>query len=247
MLNGNTIATLQVLKRETMKRIVQNKNRFTYFWRQSILLKMNYLPLISTVAILNLLAVMSPGPDFVITVKNSIRYSRRSGIFTSMGIGLGLCIHLSYCAAGIGFIISKSIILFSIIKLLGAGYLIYIGISSILTKGQEAEITEEKTSDDLTRVQAFRTGFFTNVLNPKVTLFILSLFTLVIGPATPAYVIFIISVIIILTAVIWFTIVSIFFTQLSVQRVFYKYENIINRFLGGLLVLLGVKIALSIR
>jgi RhtB (resistance to homoserine/threonine) family protein len=208
---------------------------------------MEYLPLIGTVAILNLLAVISPGPDFVITVKNSIRYSRRSGIYTSLGIGLGLCIHLSYCAAGIGFIISKSIILFSIIKFLGAGYLIYIGISSILSKGQKPEITEEKTGDDLTRWQAFRTGFFTNVLNPKVTLFILSLFTLVIGPATPAYVILIISIIIILTAITWFTIVSIFFTQISVQRVFYKFENTINRFLGGLLVLLGIKIALSLR
>lgn len=208
---------------------------------------MEYLPLIGTVTILNLLAVMSPGPDFVITVKNSIRYSRRSGIFTSLGIGLGICIHLSYCAAGIGFIISKSIVLFSIIKLLGAGYLIFIGISSILAKGQEREITDEKTSDDLTRLQAFRTGFFTNVLNPKVTLFILSLFTLIIGPATPAYVIFIISIIIVLTAITWFIIVSIFFTQLRVQRIFYKYENIINRFLGGLLVLLGIKIALSVR
>lgn len=208
---------------------------------------MEYLPLIGTVTILNLLAVMSPGPDFVITVKNSIRYSRRSGIYTSLGIGLGLCIHLSYCAAGIGFIISKSIILFSIIKLLGAGYLIYIGISSILAKGSKPEITDEKTGDDLTRLQAFKTGFFTNVLNPKVTLFILSLFTLVIGPATPAYVILIISAIIILTALTWFTIVSIFFTHLSVQRVFYKFENTINRFLGGLLVLLGIKIALSVR
>lgn len=208
---------------------------------------MEYLPLIGTVAILNLLAVMSPGPDFVITVKNSIRYSRRSGIYTSLGIGLGLCIHLSYCAAGIGFIISKSIILFSIIKLLGAGYLIYIGISSILAKGSKPEITDEQTGDDLTRLQAFKTGFFTNVLNPKVTLFILSLFTLVIGPATPAYVILIISAIIILTAFSWFTIVSIFFTQLSVQRAFYKFEYTINRFLGGLLVLLGIKIALSVR
>lgn len=208
---------------------------------------MEYLPLIGTVAILNLLAVMSPGPDFVITVKNSIRYSRRSGIYTSLGIGLGLSIHLSYCAAGIGFIISKSIILFSIIKLLGAGYLIYIGISAILAKGTKPEITDVKTGGDLTRLQAFRTGFFTNVLNPKVTLFILSLFTLVIGPAIPTYVILIISAIIILTAIAWFTIVSVFFTQLRVQRAFYKFENTINRFLGGLLVLLGIKIALSVR
>ena len=51
---------------------------------------MEYLPLISTVAFLNLLAVISPGPDFAMTVRNSLCYSRRSGIFTSLGISLGI-------------------------------------------------------------------------------------------------------------------------------------------------------------
>ncbi len=207
---------------------------------------MEYLPLIGTVTLLNLLAVISPGPDFIVTVKNSLHYSRRSGIFTSLGIGLGLCVHLAYCAAGIGFIISKSPVLFSILKFLGAGYLIYIGICSIKSKSSKPEIVEEKTSDDLSRYQAFRIGFFTNVLNPKVTLFILSLFTLVISPDTPLYVIFIISLLIIFTAITWFIVVSIFFTQPNVQRLFYKFENKINHVLGGLLVLLGIKIALSV-
>lgn len=207
---------------------------------------MEYFPLIGTVTLLNLLAVISPGPDFIVTVKNSLHYSRRSGIFTSLGIGLGLCVHLAYCAAGIGFIISKSPLLFSILKLFGAGYLIYIGLCSIKSKGSKPEMAEEKTSDDLSRFEAFRIGFFTNVLNPKVTLFILSLFTLVISPDTPLYVILIISLLIIFTAISWFTVVSIFFTRQNVQRLFYKFENKINNFLGGLLVLLGIKIVLSI-
>jgi RhtB (resistance to homoserine/threonine) family protein len=208
---------------------------------------MEYLPLIGTVALLNLLAAISPGPDFVMTVKNSLRYSRRSGIFTSFGIALGLSVHIIYCAVGVGYLISKSIILFSIIKFLGAGYLIYIGVSSILSKGSGHQITEDKSTADLTRMQAFRMGFLTNVLNPKATLFFLSLFTFVINPNTPSYIIFIISLIIIATALGWFTIVSIFFTQQNVQRVFLKFEKNINRFLGGVLILIGVKIALTFR
>jgi len=206
---------------------------------------MEYLPLIGTVAFLNLLAVISPGPDFVVTVRNSLCYSRRAGIFTALGISLALCVHLFYCAAGIGYIISKSVVLFSILKLLGAAYLIYLGVSSFMAKGSRIDLTEERTGTDLTRFKAFRMGFLTNVLNPKATMFLLSLFTLVIGNSTPVYIILTISAIIILTAFIWFTIVSTFLAQPNVQRIFFKYEKIINRTLGGFLVFLGIKIVLT--
>ncbi len=204
---------------------------------------MEYLPLIGTVALLNLLGAISPGPDFVMTVRNALRYSRRSGIFTSIGISLGLGVHLFYCAAGIGYIISTSNFLFSLIKFLGAGYLIYMGVGSFMDKGSKLTLAEEQSGSDLSRMQAFKTGFLTNVLNPKATLFFLSLFTFVIGSDTPLYVVLIISAIIILTALVWFSTVSIFFTQQKVQLAFLKYERTINRLLGGFLVLLGIKIA----
>ena len=208
---------------------------------------MEYRPLISTVAFLNLLAVISPGPDFAMTVRNSLCYSRRSGIFTSLGISLGLGVHLTYCAAGIGYLISSSVVLFSIIKLLGGGYLIYMGIASVLAKGSRLELNEESAGADLTRLQAFKMGFLTNVLNPKVTLFFLSLFTLVISNSTPNIIILTISLIMIITALIWFIVVSIFFTHPKIQKGFLKYEKVINRTLGGFLIFLGIKIALTLR
>lgn len=206
---------------------------------------MEYLPLIGTVTLLNLLAAVSPGPDFVMTARNSLCYSRRSGIFTSFGISVGLLVHLFYCAAGIGYLISTSPLLFSLIKLLGAGYLIYMGIGSFLAKGSKLESMEEATGPDLSRLQAFKMGFLTNVLNPKATLFFLSLFTFVIGNATPLYIVLTISLIIVVTAIVWFVIVSIFFTQKKVQRAFLKYEKSINRLLGSFLIILGVKVSLT--
>jgi RhtB (resistance to homoserine/threonine) family protein len=208
---------------------------------------MEYLPLIGTVTILNLLAAMSPGPDFVMTVRNALCYSRRSGIFTSLGISVALGIHLFYCAAGIGLLISKSIVLFSLIKFLGVGYLIYIGIASILSKKSKLDVTTERSISDLSRMQAFKMGFLTNVLNPKATLFFLSLFTFVIGSSTPLHIILIISAIIMLTAFSWFSIVSIFLAQPKIQKIFLKYERMINFTLGGFLIFLGVKIALTLQ
>ncbi len=203
---------------------------------------MNYLHLIGTVAFLNLLAAMSPGPDFVMAVKNSLVYSRRTGIFTAIGIGLGIGVHILYCAAGIGYIISKSVVIFNIIKYLGAGYLIYMGVMSLISKGTNIDIENTKNLKDKTRLEALKTGFLTNVLNPKATLFFLGLFTFVVKPDTPLSVIAILALIMIFTAIGWFTIVAIFFTQTRIQKAFAKAEKYFNRFFGGLLVLLGIKI-----
>lgn len=204
-----------------------------------------FLPLIGTVAILNLMAAISPGPDFVMAVKNTLTYSRRTGIFTGVGIGLGISIHILYCAAGVGFVISKSILVFNIIKYIGALYLVYMGVIAIISKSSKIEIEESKKMQDITRLAAVKTGFLTNVLNPKATLFFLGLFTFVVKPDTPVPVLVILAMIMIFTAIGWFTIVALFFTQKKVQLAFAKFERFFNRFFGGLLVLLGIKIALT--
>jgi RhtB (resistance to homoserine/threonine) family protein len=180
-------------------------------------------------------------------VKNSIRYSRRSGIFTGLGIGLGLSLHIMYCAAGIGYLISKSIILFTIIKFLGAGYLIYIGVCTFISKGTNIDIAEDKVVIDLTRFQAFKTGFLTNVLNPKATLFFLSLFTFVVNHDTPWYIVLIISAMMVLTAIVWFTLVAVFLTQKRIIKAFSRFEYYLNKFFGALLVAIGVKIAFTFK
>ncbi|NJO68320.1 MAG: LysE family transporter [Bacteroidetes bacterium] len=204
-----------------------------------------FLPLIGTVALLNLFAAISPGPDFVMAVRNSVTYSRKTGIFTGIGIGLGISIHILYCAAGVGYIISKSILVFTIIKYLGAIYLIYMGIMAIVSKTTKIEIDEETKLQDLTRFQAIKTGFLTNVLNPKATLFFLGLFTFVVKPHTPISILVILSLIMILTAIGWFTIVALFFTHKKIRSSFTRFEQYFNKFFGGLLILLGIKIALT--
>ncbi|HEY4785012.1 MAG TPA: LysE family transporter [Bacteroidales bacterium] len=208
---------------------------------------MDNITIIGTATLLNALAAMSPGPDFVMAVRNSLNYSRRTGIFTGIGIGMGISVHIIYCAAGIGYLISKSLLLFTIIKYLGAIYLAYMGIKSIMAKGSKIDITESKEMRDMTRIQAIKTGFFTNVLNPKATMFFLGLFTFVIKPATPPYIVAIIAFIMIMTAIVWFTLVALFFTQQRVQVAFLRFEKIINKVFGGLLIFLAIKIAMATR
>src|ERR1035437_4095521 len=148
---------------------------------------MQYLSIFLTVAIIHFLAVVSPGPDFLMITRNSLVYSKRTGIYSAIGLGLGILVHVTYGLIGIGFIISQSIVLFSIIKLLGAGYLIYIGYKSLTSKSSHQTVDNTSSKKDLDRLSAIRVGFITNVTNPKATLFFLSLFTVVIKPNMPLF------------------------------------------------------------
>ena len=187
---------------------------------------------------------MSTGPDFVMVVKNSLNYSRKIGIYSGIGVGLGLAVHITYCAIGIAVLISRYPIVFNIIKFAGAAYLVYMGIGSIFSKASKIQVEENTPEKSINNWEAFRIGFLTNVLNPKATLFFFGLFTFVVTPKIPLPIILIIAIIIIATAIVWFTLVSVFFTQKLVKETFLKFEKKINVVLGCLLILLAVKIAL---
>lgn len=145
---------------------------------------MRYNELI-TVVVLQLLVIISPGPDFAIICRNSLVYSRKTGIYSALGLASGILVHVTYSLVGIGLIISKTIILFSAIKLLGAVYLIYIGYKSLRAEPDNKLNQKFNMKKDISKFAAVRMGFVNNVLNPKVTLFFLSLFTQVINPHTP--------------------------------------------------------------
>ncbi|MEL6137565.1 MAG: LysE family translocator [Cyanobacteria bacterium J06628_6] len=98
-----------------------------------------------TVFAVGLVAVVTPGPDFALTLRSALAYSRRAGVFTAVGIGLGNTVHATYSLVGIGALISQSILLFNALKLLGAAYLIYLGIKSLGAKPVQAQQTQRQS------------------------------------------------------------------------------------------------------
>lgn len=204
---------------------------------------MQYLPIILTVAAIHLLAVMSPGPDFIMILRNSLLYTRKNGIYSAAGLGLGISLHVTYCLLGIALIISQSILLFSIIKYAGAAYLIWIGIKS-LRAGPEKELRIERDDrKELTNLQALRIGFITNATNPKATLFFLSLFTLVIKSTTPLWVKTVMGIEMVTATFLWFSLVSIIASHRVVRKRVIKFQYYAERFMGGILILFGLKLA----
>ena len=139
-----------------------------------------------TVALIHLLAVASPGPDFAVVVRESVTHGRRAGMFTAFGVGTAIFVHVGYSLLGIGIIVSQSIVLFNALKWLAAAYLLYIGIKALRAKPADpAAVAQSLPVGERTARGAFTSGFVTNGLNPKATLFFLSLFTVVINPHTP--------------------------------------------------------------
>lgn len=206
---------------------------------------MEYLAPILTVAIVHFLAVMSPGPDFIMITRNSLIYSRKAGIYCAIGLGLGILVHVTYSLIGIGVLISQSVMLFNIIKYIGAAYLIYIGYKSLTSKSSKLEIDAHSEKGDLDKLEALKTGFITNVTNPKVTLFFLSLFTLMINPDTPMVVKLIMGLEMALVTALWFILVAYLISLPLVRNRIGKVQGYAEKFIGVVLVALGIKVALS--
>jgi len=206
---------------------------------------MEYLPLFGSVLLIHLMAVISPGPDFIMALRNSLTYSRKTGIYTAVGLGLGIGVHVFYCVFGLALIISTSEIAFNIIKYLGVAYLVYIGVMSIISKSSNIEVGKESHLADISPMRAIRIGFLTNVLNPKATLFFLSLFTFVIGPNVSTIISWFLGVLMMLNTAIWFSLVAIFFTQVRIRTIFNKYQNSFNTVFGILLIGIAIKIVFT--
>lgn len=206
---------------------------------------MQYLPEFLTIVVIHLLAVMSPGPDFVLVSQNSLMYTRKTGIYTAVGLALGILVHVTYSLIGIGLLISKSILLFSILKFFCAGYLIYIGYKALKAKPQESTGNIEIKERSLGRVDAVRIGFLTNVLNPKATLFFFALFTQVINPMTPKTVQIVYGLEMSVMTFMWFSLVALILSHKAIKNRFSTISHYLERAFGVILIALGIKVALT--
>lgn len=203
---------------------------------------MEDLILIGTVTLVHLLALISPGPDFILACRNSIQYSSNIGIWTAVGFGMGVAIHIGYTLFGLTWINTQSNFLVDIIKYLGAAYLIYLGISSIFFKRTSIPITIEQPDRNINRFDAIRMGFITNLLNPKAALYFLSLFTINIGPELRLWLMILLSFILISSTIIWFSWVAIFLDQQKIRNLIETYQLEFNRFFGLVLIVIGIRI-----
>jgi RhtB (resistance to homoserine/threonine) family protein len=199
------------------------------------------------VALAHLLAVASPGPDFAIVLRQSLRHGRSTAMWTSAGIGVAITLHVAYSLLGLGLLLRSSTLAFNVVKYSGAAYLTWVGLQALRTPPRtvEAGAPAEFAAVTPTARSAWLTGFLTNALNPKATLFFVALFVTVIGPATPVVVKAGYGAWMVFATTAWFCLVSAVFTRPAVRTAFLRHGHWVDRLLGVVFLVFAVSLALA--
>ncbi|MBG9991194.1 MULTISPECIES: LysE family translocator [unclassified Pseudoalteromonas] len=212
---------------------------------------MEYLDEFLLIVIAHFFAVASPGPDFAVVLKQSVQQGRRNALWTSAGVGAAILLHVAYCVLGVALILTQSPSLFMALKYLAGAYLAYLGVQALRAakptasnEGEAAKDVENKTVQEESVWLAFRRGFFTNALNPKATLFFMSLFTLVISPTTPTSVQIGYGVYMALATWAWFSMLSIILSRNNVRGFFQQRGYWFDRGIGVILIALAVRVVI---
>ncbi|WP_230657144.1 LysE family transporter [Psychrobacter sp. I-STPA10] len=185
---------------------------------------------------ITILAVISPGADFAIVTKNSYLYGRSVGVLTSIGIALGVLVHVTYTLVAIAVVMKIAPNFLAWIKYLGAFYLIYIGYKTFV----QTPVLESTSSTAIGAWQALRNGFFTNALNPKTTLFVISTYTQIVSATTPKFVLIGYGLFMSLAHLLWFALVAVLFSQQTLRAKMLSRQVMINRVIGVILAGLGM-------
>lgn len=130
---------------------------------------------------------LTPGPDVLYIVSSALKSGVRAGIVAALGIVSGCFVHVFAAALGVGALLATSAAAFTVLKWVGAAYLVWMGIKLLRAGGGGATIVPDQVSADVVAVnlgRIYRQGFLTNVLNPKVALFFLAFVPQFIAPGT---------------------------------------------------------------
>ena len=195
------------------------------------------------VALITILATISPGPDFAMVTRNSYLHGRNAGLLAALGIALGVQVHVFYTMFGVALIIAHSPTLFTAIKIAGALYLVVIGWNTFANKSKlEIDLGGQRAVSSL---DMFSNGFLTNALNPKTTMFVVSTYTQVVRPGTPLSTQFGYGLFMSLTHFFWFGLVALFFSRQMLRSRMVEHQGVVDKFIGAILMTLGVSLALT--
>ena len=192
-----------------------------------------------TVAILHLFAVASPGPDFALVTRQSLRYNRKVAIWTSLGIGVGILFHSLLAITGLVILVTSNELFSTILKIIGSIYLLYLGVNSILGNKEKGNIEEENTNTD--KFNGFLAGLITNITNIKAILFFVTVFSVVIDTGNNLYLL-LYGAYMALATFVWFSIISFVFTSEVFKSRFSSFLGLFEKIIGFTLILLSLQI-----
>lgn len=188
-------------------------------------------------------AIVSPGPNFILVTNTALNDSRKSGLFTALGVATGSGLFALAGLAGLLLLVHSLPNFALIIRFAGGGYLTWIGFDMLRSRNRVlASIPSCKSVDGVSWLVPYRTGLLTNLTNPKAWAFYLSLFALVVGPVLPLWGKVFLNVSMFLISFAWYAFVAVLISSRRFQPVFLSWRPTIQCVLGLLLIGVGLKI-----
>ena len=194
-----------------------------------------------TVAFLHLLAAISPGPAVLMSARTGVTEGLKTGAFLAIGIGAGGVIWAAAALFGLNLIFQTAPVALWTLKIAGGAYLIHMAWT--LWRRADVPLDTSATSTPRGLLSAFRLGLITQLANPKPAILFSAIFIGTVPQGTPAWVYAALLAVVFLNETIWNTLVARIFSFHRARLAYISLKSVIDRSFGGLLALLGLKIA----
>ncbi|MEM6255958.1 MAG: LysE family translocator [Cyanobacteria bacterium P01_D01_bin.156] len=194
---------------------------------------------------------LAPGPDLIYVLSRTIAQGAKVGIASSLGVCAGAFVHVIAAALGLSAILATSALAFSVVKYIGAAYLIFLGIKALVSKGASFDIPDMATTQEHATTStwdAFKQGMLVDILNPKVAIFFMAFLPQFVRSElghTSAQIIGL-GFLVILVAIVVETIFV--FAAAHLTHIFRRNQYLatwLDRLLGSILITLGLKLAVA--
>jgi threonine efflux protein len=201
------------------------------------------LTLVSVFAIF-IPALILPGPDFIAVVRSSMTRGTRAGLLTTMGVSMGLALYATLSLVGLSAVLVEYQLLAWTVRVLGGCYLIYLGFRLVFADARSIALADEGSAQ---RRNALLFGFLVTMTNPKAVVLFTSVFATAVTAQTPFWLLVLMIVLVTLSSLAWYTIVSLFMSSRPVIARFQHMRHRIERVAGVCFVAIGGKILADAR
>ncbi len=206
---------------------------------------MSTLSLLLTVALIHLLAMLSPGPNVLVVTQTAMSRPRRSALAVALGVACGALLLSSGAAIGLGVVIERVELLRGALQVAGGLYLVYLGIVTWRGARDPPPRLGSDVQDDPAPGHYFRRGLLTNLTNPKAAVFFASILAPVLDRADSSWVLVAAVAIVVVNALWWHCLLAVLFSHQRVRRAYAGAKTVIDRVVGAGLGLLGIRLALE--
>jgi RhtB (resistance to homoserine/threonine) family protein len=195
---------------------------------------------LATIGFVHLLAVMSPGPSFLITARTAVARSRADGIKVAIGLGGGTIVWSAAALLGLNLLFHQFHWLFIAMKVAGALFLLWIAFQIFRHAAEPIDMNEGAHSEN--GHSPLLRGFLTQISNPKVAVFFGSIFVAMLPGEVPGWMTAALIAIVTINEIVWYSVVSLFFGSSPVRRFYLTAKRWIDRATGACLSLLGLRL-----